>query len=678
MNSQDPRSGARADASRVELGLEPPISAFSTGGPPIHARDLSFRWLSGVVMTMVAGSGLLGAAAYASLERRTAAEEPQLALAPRRETPDGQGASPRKGDRLVKSVDIAAARQTFRTPIAFRVGDREVVRQRAFTRVSTPLAMASLGFSRDVPEFNALRLMGESASAPEIAAADPGPGDADSDVSFQTLDLDRIDLSGDAARFALGAEEVASQIDEHVRASIAAGAKPPLPIPPQLLLMRTSRVGAAPVGALNYARSDSIISAPFSSIEVRMVPENVTLIPKASSIGQATSFDQRLAVIRRGESLEDVLRANGASREKAKAIAAALAPHRGEQAVGEGSKLKLTLADFDGTGGAGLQVDRVSAYADDALIGAAAERDTGDFVRLTQEDARPIARAKPNRRDDDEDDEDEGGGMRLFDSLYETALKQDIPRPIIDTLARVFANDVDFQRSVGGGDAIDVFYDENEESETKNELLYASITTRNDTYRFYRFVAPDDGAVGYFDENGRATDKFLIRKPIQSGEMRSGFGMRYHPILRYSRPHTGVDFAAPIGTPIFAAGNGTVLKASWDSGGYGRRVEIQHANGYVTTYNHMSGFARGMVEGVRVRQGQVVGYLGSTGLSTGPHLHYEVMVNGHFVDPMRIKLSREREFDSRTLAVFKRERDRIDALLAKAPNAVGARVAQRP
>jgi len=381
-------------------------------------------------------------------------------------------------------------------------------------------------------------------------------------------------------------------------------------------------------------------------------------------------------VIRRGETLEDVLRANGASRDKAKAIAAALSPRRGEQPVSEGSKLKLLLADIDG---GGLQIVRVSVYADDVLTATAAVRDSGDFVRLTQEETGPLAKAKPRRRAADEDeDEEDGGGMRLFDSLYETALKQEIPKPIIDTLVRVFANDVDYQRSVAGGDSIDVFYDENEESESRNELLYAAITTRNETYRFYRFVAPDDGAVGYFDENGRATDKFLIRKPIQSGEMRSGFGMRYHPILRYSRPHTGVDFAAPIGTPIFAAGNGVVLKASWDSGGYGRRVEVQHANGYVTTYNHMSGFAKGMVEGVRVRQGQVVGYLGSTGLSTGPHLHYEVMVNGHFVDPMRIKLSREKEFDGRTLALFKRERDRIDALLAKAPNAVGSRVAQRP
>ena len=150
--------------------------------------------------------------------------------------------------------------------------------------------------------------------------------------------------------------------------------------------------------------------------------------------------------------------------------------------------------------------------------------------------------------------------------------------------------------------------------------------------------------------------------------------MRRHPILGYYKMHTGVDWAAPIGTPILAAGNGVVIKAQWDSG-YGRRVEIQHANGYITTYNHMSGFARGIVEGLRVKQGQTVGFLGSTGLSTGPHLHYEVMVNGHFVDPMRVKLARTREFDGKLLSEFKKERDRIDFLMAKAPN--NPKLAQR-
>jgi murein DD-endopeptidase MepM/ murein hydrolase activator NlpD len=135
-------------------------------------------------------------------------------------------------------------------------------------------------------------------------------------------------------------------------------------------------------------------------------------------------------------------------------------------------------------------------------------------------------------------------------------------------------------------------------------------------------------------------------------------------VLGYAKLHTGVDWSNPIGTPIVAAGNGTVIKADWDSG-YGRRVEIQHINGYVTTYNHMSRFARGVTAGAKVRQGQVIGYVGSTGLSTGAHLHYEVIINGHFVDPMKIRVPRGRELDGRMLAEFTRQREQIDGVMQK-------------
>jgi murein DD-endopeptidase MepM/ murein hydrolase activator NlpD len=148
--------------------------------------------------------------------------------------------------------------------------------------------------------------------------------------------------------------------------------------------------------------------------------------------------------------------------------------------------------------------------------------------------------------------------------------------------------------------------------------------------------------------------------------MRSTFGMRRHPILGYYKMHTGVDWADRIGTPIHATGNGTIIKAGWTNG-YGRHIEIQHANGYVTTYSHMSGFTRSSTVGAPVTMGQVIGYLGMTGLATGPHIHYEVKINGSFVDPMRIKLPQGRELNGDLLASFKQERDRIEGLMSKAP-----------
>jgi murein DD-endopeptidase MepM/ murein hydrolase activator NlpD len=205
-------------------------------------------------------------------------------------------------------------------------------------------------------------------------------------------------------------------------------------------------------------------------------------------------------------------------------------------------------------------------------------------------------------------------------------------------------------------------------------MLFAALTLGGESRRVYRFQSPEDGSIDYFDEQGRSLKKFLLRKPIAEGVFRSGFGYRRHPVLGYSKMHTGVDWSNRIGTPIVSAGNGTVIKAEWD-GGYGRRVEIQHANGYVTAYSHKSRFAPGIKPGARVRQGQVIGYVGNTGLSTGPHLHYEVIVNGRFVDPMRIRVPRGRELDGRALVEFKRQRETVDALLTRAGS--NTRVAQR-
>ncbi|MCC0014277.1 MAG: M23 family metallopeptidase, partial [Rhodobiaceae bacterium] len=179
----------------------------------------------------------------------------------------------------------------------------------------------------------------------------------------------------------------------------------------------------------------------------------------------------------------------------------------------------------------------------------------------------------------------------------------------------------------------------------------------------YRFQHPEDNSIDYYDEEGRSARQFLLRNPVPNGKFRSGFGMRRHPILKYSRMHTGVDWSAPRGTPIIAAGNGIVEKAGWDSGGYGRQTIIRHANGYKSSYSHQNSIAKGVVPGARVRQGQVIGTVGSTGLSTGPHLHYELIVNGNKVDAMRIRLPDGKSLKGDAYAMFARERDRINALL---------------
>ncbi len=658
------RAGASATAGLLWIDIEdePAIEADGRRHSDDDRRRVSLRWLSGTILTGLSGAALIGAAAYTALDQQTRfAEAPTRAQIQHKEDLDSQSVNPKKGDRLMRAVDVVAAKQTFRTATTAKAGDKEVVRTKAFTHVATTLTVTPTQYADEVPPFNPIKLMSDARSAPDSSGeADIALDDAE--VSFVTRDLAAAPIETHGA--ALSAEECQAQVVEQIKSALSAGAKSALPLPGQLLLSRTSRASLDPQ-ALAYATPGSPLTAPFSSIEVRMVPENVTVAPRATA--QPTQMEEKLAVVHHGETLAEILVANGVPKARIAAVAEAFKSKRGD-AVRDGQRVKLLFADFDGSG-KNMQLARISIYNDEELETMVAATDRGGFVRVANAPA-AVAKKSPRVRvteESDGEDIEDPGAMRLYESLYETALKQEIPRPIINELVRVFANDADLQRGVAAGDSFDVFYDEAEEGSSRDSLLYASLSTRGETYRYYRFQTPDDGLVDYYDENGRSSRKFLIRKPISIGETRSGFGMRRHPILGYYKMHTGVDWAAPIGTPIIAAGNGVVIKAQWDSG-YGRRVEVQHANGYITTYNHMSGFARGIAEGGRVKQGQTVGFLGSTGLSTGPHLHYEVMVNGHFVDPMRVKLARTREFDGRLLAEFKKERDRIDGLMAKAPN----------
>jgi murein DD-endopeptidase MepM/ murein hydrolase activator NlpD len=268
--------------------------------------------------------------------------------------------------------------------------------------------------------------------------------------------------------------------------------------------------------------------------------------------------------------------------------------------------------------------------------------------------------------DKDDDDEDDGTGVRLYQSIYETALRNKVPATVIEDMIKIYSYDVDFQRKVQPGDSFDVFYAGEDEGATiteKTEVLFASLTVGGETKKYYRFQTPDDAVVDYYDETGKSAKKFLVRKPVNNAIMRSGFGSRRHPILGYVKMHTGVDWATPYGTPIFASGNGVVEVAGWE-GGYGKYVKLKHNNGYETAYGHMSAFAKGLEVGKRVRQGQVIGFVGSTGQSTGAHVHYEILVNGRFVDPMRIKLPRGRSLDGPLMASFEKERDRLDAMMS--------------
>jgi murein DD-endopeptidase MepM/ murein hydrolase activator NlpD len=300
---------------------------------------------------------------------------------------------------------------------------------------------------------------------------------------------------------------------------------------------------------------------------------------------------------------------------------------------------------------------------DSTIEAVVALSDLGRYVPVDVQSFNTDTATASNGSDDDE--EDDGSGVRLYQSIYESALRNKVPPAVIEDMIRIYSYDVDFQRRAQAGDSFEVFYagdDETTPTIEKDDVLYASLTVGGETKKYYRFQTPDDGVVDYYDESGKSAKKFLVRKPVNNAIMRSGFGARRHPILGYTKMHTGVDWATAYGTPIFASGNGVIEKAEWE-GGYGKYIRIKHNNGYETAYGHMSAFAKGIEPGKRVRQGQVIGFVGSTGQSTGAHVHYEILVNGRFVDPMRVRLPRGRSLDGPMMASFEKERNRIDTLM---------------
>jgi murein DD-endopeptidase MepM/ murein hydrolase activator NlpD len=301
---------------------------------------------------------------------------------------------------------------------------------------------------------------------------------------------------------------------------------------------------------------------------------------------------------------------------------------------------------------------RVIVAGDNGIIAAVALSDVGKYVPV---DIRNIDTEAADAGEEQSSDDD--GGVRLYQSLYETALHNNVPDPVISEFVRIFSYDVDFERKVMPGDSFDVLYSDDESGEGRNEVRYASLTVGGETKRYYRFQTADDGVYDYYDDSGISSKKFLVRKPVATGIVTSPFGWRTHPLLHVSELHTGVDWGAPYGTPIFAAGNGDIEEIG-AKGGYGKYVRIRHANGYETAYGHMTAFARGLDVGSHVRQGQILGFVGSSGLSTGSHVHFEIIVNGRFVDPMRIKLPRGRVLDGAALAAFDKDRDQLEAILS--------------
>ena len=251
----------------------------------------------------------------------------------------------------------------------------------------------------------------------------------------------------------------------------------------------------------------------------------------------------------------------------------------------------------------------------------------------------------------------------ITQSLYRTAVDQKIPANTIVEFARIYGFQVDFQRDIRKNDKFQIMYEiflnEKKEVIETGEILFANLNLSGQDNNLYYF--DNKGSEGHYDKNGKSVKKALMKTPINGARLSSPFGMRKHPIDGYNKMHRGTDFAAPMGTPIMASGDGVIKKAGWCGGG-GNCVKIKHNSTYQTIYAHMSKFARGIKPGVRVKQGQIIGYVGSTGKSTGPHLHYEVIVNGKKVNSQKLKLPSGKILKGEERKLFETKKIKLDVL----------------
>ena len=243
--------------------------------------------------------------------------------------------------------------------------------------------------------------------------------------------------------------------------------------------------------------------------------------------------------------------------------------------------------------------------------------------------------------------------VKIDKSIYETLKQVEVPDNIIMEFVQLFSFDIDFQRDIRNGNSLkimfDQYYDKYDNVVKTGSIHFAEINLFSSSYELYRFKSQD--MVEYFNADGKSATKALMKTPINGARLSSGFGMRKHPILGYNKKHQGVDFAAPTGTPIMAAGTGHIEFVG-NNGGAGKYIRIKHLNGYKTSYSHLSKYASGIKKNVRVTQGQTIGYVGNTGLSTGPHLHYEVIYNGERINPMKMKLPSGKKLEGENLKNF--------------------------
>ncbi|MCO6188217.1 M23 family metallopeptidase [Rhizobium sp. L1K21] len=627
------------------LGDTPPILANVRRVP--DRREVSFRWLSGTFLTGITSTILMGVALSAAVEGRRQLAIPAEAYASTENSNAANAAVTVKGSRLFPA-NIASKpsdREILEVSTMVQEGGKEVVRRQPFAHVKMSLA-ANRPVQEDYPKFNPLALFSDDGSSAQPSGSFSGTiygSDVETEISLETRDFPP---DGRGLNYAppMSLEEV----EEIVRTNgsvLADG--------------NTQVASLFYVDPRRFAAGNDPLDIT-AGLSAKVIETNVSVSAPELIRPESPEYADDIIPIRREMTVATALAANGYNEAQAADIADYLGPELDDGKLEPGDVLRVGIIQSSES----LRVVRASVYRDSDHLVTIALDDKGRFVEA---DEPPMLDALANAFDEEPQAVAVNRDLpSVYDGVYRAALSYGMGQDLTAQMVRLLANNVDFQARLKPADKLEVLFtvaDKDGNVTDDSELLFIYAKFGDTVTRLYRYQNPDDQSIDYFDQDGKSIHQFLLRNPVPNGVFRSGFGMRRHPILGYMRMHTGVDWAAPRGTPIIATGNGTVISAGWDKGGYGNQTLIQHANGYVTSYNHQNAIAKDVVPGAKVRQGQVIGWIGTTGLSTGPHLHYEMIVNGTKVDPLKIRLPDGKTLKGPALVKFEDERKRIDELL---------------
>lgn len=620
--------------------------------PEIYASDHAddrrtgrFRWVLSTCLAAAVGAlAILVAVAgsmdedndFAGLEERLRQASMALRLPAGRV--EGLRWAVPKADKMQIPTGAIALKSYIPEPIKQRRGQREYTLNKYYMRLAARLGPVSKAQAATVPPFNPFQLYANTAP---VGGDDRTDSTQEPSVPTRIIELNGILPSEDGQE--LDAQEVATLV---ARAQAA------------------DEEAATSAADLLASRAEHIADA--TSPQTTVLPKTVF---ESDSGEQAATRELPPVKVQRGDTLQRLLPRLGALTWQVSPMLVAARTVLPDAGLLPGFEIRGTVLPVPGR--------RVGELVRFVIVDEAG----GHKVTVTRKGTRKyVASAKPVAERLTHvalTDGAHGQDNSLYASFYHLAGKNDIRDDLILRILRIHAPQTDFRQRVRAGDSIELFFDlKGEERGVDGEvgnLLATFITAGGETRKFYRYRSAD-GVVDFYDPDGNTARKFLMRRPVRGADVRltSGYGMRMHPLLRTARMHSGEDWACAHGTPIMAAGAGVIEEAG-PKGENGNMVRIRHANGYKTGYAHMAGFAPGVAVGVRVRQGQVIGYVGSTGLSSGPHVHFGVWVknqqdNGYrHVNPAKIPVPNERQLKGKDLVDFKRERARIDDLMRRHP-----------